>query len=127
MNIKFIEPYQNTRVFPIYMHEASISEKLRFLTKIQLVFTIQSHNIRLTDYGYRYPNYQRNLKRGLTLKTIHHLADITQTSSAFWVFLCTLTIAQFLFPLNLFHDRGMTISKIILLDIRSRIVETITY
>lgn len=87
----------------------------------------QSHNIRLADYGYRYPNYQRNLKRGLTLKTIHHLADITQTSSAFWVFLCTLTIAQFLFPLNLFHDRGMTIFKIILLDIPGRIVETITY
>ena len=91
--------------------------------KYSLPFTQDTIN----HYGYRYPNCQRNLKRGLTIKAIHHLADITQTSPAFWVFLCTLTIAQFLFPLNLFHDRGMTIFKIILFDIPSRIVETITY
>jgi hypothetical protein len=26
-----------------------------------VVIDCQSHKIKLTDYGYRYPNYQRNL------------------------------------------------------------------
>jgi hypothetical protein len=57
---------------------------------------------------------------------VHHLVDIAQTSPAFGVFHCALTISKFLFGLDFFHNRGASILLVIPLDIFSRETKTVT-
>ena len=57
----------------------------------------------------------------------HHLADIAQASFALRISDRALTIAEFLFHLNLLQDRRTAISHIVRLNIFSGIVETVAY
>lgn len=58
------------------------------------------------------------------LDLFHHLADITQASSPFRIFQGALTIAELLFRLNSFHNRGTFIEQKVLPDIFGGIAET---
>jgi len=67
-----------------------------------------------------------DIKQDFALKFFHHLADISQASSAFRIFFSALTISKFLFTLDFFHYCRSTILSIILLNVFPGIFKTKT-
>jgi len=67
-----------------------------------------------------------NIKQDFAFKFFHHLADMSQASSAFGIFFSTLAISKFLLALYFFHYCRSTILSIILLNVFPGIVKTKT-
>jgi len=62
-------------------------------------------------------------KRSLVRSLVHHLADITQTSSLFRIFNGAVASARFLFRCNFFQDGGSAVFHIIVFNLFLRIIK----
>jgi len=60
-------------------------------------------------------------------KSVHHLADISQTSESFRIFLGAITSTSFLFESNLFEDHWVAVIYVIFFNVFPHIFKAIAY
>ena len=88
------------------------------------------HQVRAVGLDFQFPwslPLSVPLRIGFRIDSVHHPADIRQTSSAPGIFSGALTAAEFLCGHDLFHYERTAVIQQILLDVFAGILETITY